>query len=370
MLKNNKVKQSELEDFKKIAIAEERYRKLFDTAEDGILLIDFKTEKIIDANAHLLGVLGYSLDEIIGKKFWEIGTFRDIQSAKVLFEELQFKGSIRHESLPLLTKDGQEIEVEFVSSVYSVGTVKTIQCNIRDITKRNKIANEVDKSRKDLEAFTYSVSHDLRAPLRAIDGFSKILVEEYTPKLDDEGKRIISVIGQSISLMEKLIDDLLILSRTGSQPMTTQEIEMSDMAKVVFEELKKSVPERKITVNFGVLPRAKVDPILMRQVWANLLSNAIKFTRLREEAIIDIGCKTENNMAVYSIKDNGVGFDMQYVGKLFQIFQQLHARGAYEGTGVGLAITKRIVERHDGKVWAEGKVDEGATFYFTLPAVH
>lgn len=354
----------------KLQLLEARYRNLFETAKDGVLLIDSKTEKIIDANPHLLGVLGYSLDEIVGKKFWEIGTFRDIESAKTLFKELQVKGSIRHSDLPLLTKGGQEIEVEFVSSTYSVGTQKTIQCNIRDITERKKIENAIATARKDSEEFTYSVSHDLRAPLRAIDGFSKILVEDYTSKLDDEGRRIISVIGQSISLMERLIDDLLVLSRTGSQPVTTEEIKMDEMAKTVFEELKRAVPERKITINLGSLPRAKVDPILMRQVWANLLSNAIKFTASREEAVIDVSCKTENNMAVYSIKDNGVGFNMKYVDKLFQIFQRLHTRGEYEGTGVGLAITRRIIQRHDGKVWAEGKVDEGATFYFALPAIH
>lgn len=353
-----------------LQLLEARYRNLFETAKDGVLLIDSKTEKIIDANPHLLGVLGYSLDEIVGKKFWEIGTFRDIESAKVLFKELQIKGSIRHEDLPLLTKDGREIEVEFVSSTYSVGTLKTIQCNIRDITERRKIENTMATARKDAEEFTYSVSHDLRAPLRAIDGFSKILVEDYTSKLDDEGRRIISVIGQSIDLMERLIDDLLVLSRTGSQPVTTEEIKMGEMAKDVFEELKRSELGRKITINLEVLPRAKVDPILMRQVWANLLSNAIKFTRSREEAIIDVRCKTENNMVVYSVKDNGVGFNMKYVDKLFQIFQRLHTRGEYEGTGVGLAITRRIIQRHDGKVWAEGKVDEGATFYFALPARH
>lgn len=353
----------------KLLTSEKRYRNLFETSKDGILLIDSETEKIINANPHLLGVLGYSLSEIIGKKFWEIGTFRDIEAAKALFKELQTKGSVRYENLPLLTKAGIEIEVEFVSSLYAVGKVKTIQCNIRDITKRKEIAEEIDIVNKDLEAFSYSVSHDLRAPLRAIDGFSKILVEEYAPKIDDEGKRIISTIRQGVDHMEQLINDLLSLSHSGSQPIKTQEIEMGALILAVFKEVKKTVPQRKITLNLGVIPRVKVDPVLMKQVWVNLFSNAIKFTRARAVTVIDISATTADKVTTYAIKDNGVGFDMKYVDKLFQTFQQLHSQKEYGGTGIGLSIIKRIVERHGGYVWAVGKVDQGATFYFTLPAV-
>lgn len=220
---------------------------------------------------------------------------------------------------------------------------------------------------KELEAFSYSVSHDLRAPLRAISGFSQAVIEDCAPKLDDEGRRYLGLIQENAHRMGRLIDDLLTFSRLGRQQMTNSKIDIETLAKSVFEELFAQEHGRKIKFTVHPSPPIYGDNSMIRQVLVNLLSNAIKFTRTREEAIIEFGYLPKLDEGAYYIKDNGVGFDMQYVGKLFGVFQRLHSAAEFEGTGVGLALVYRIVTRHGGRVWAEGAIDQGATFYFTLP---
>ncbi len=222
---------------------------------------------------------------------------------------------------------------------------------------------------KELEAFSYSVSHDLRAPLRAISGFAQAVVEDYEPRLDDEGKRFLGLIQQNAHKMGQLIDDLLTFSRLGRQQLFESQIDMEAMVKVVFAEQAALTPERKISLAVLPAPPACGDKAMIRQVLTNLISNAIKFTRAREEARIEFGFLPgpEATAGAYYVKDNGVGFDMQYVGKLFGVFQRLHSVSEFEGTGVGLALVYRIITRHGGRVWAEGQVDQGASFYFTLP---
>ncbi|VVB84695.1 Methanogenesis regulatory histidine kinase FilI [uncultured archaeon] len=232
-----------------------------------------------------------------------------------------------------------------------------------ELIKRTK---QLETANKELEAFSYSVSHDLRAPLRAIDGFSRVILEDYTEKVDDEGKRYLNIIRDNTQKMGQLIDDLLTLSRLGRKQMEISEIDMGKLAKEVFDELKAAAPERTVQLDINTLPPAHGDRSMIRQVFVNLLSNAIKFTRPKEKAVIEIGEKIEGNEHAYYVKDNGVGFDMQYINKLFGVFQRLHSAEEFEGTGVGLAIVQRIIHRHGGKVWAEGKLNEGAVFYFTL----
>lgn len=219
----------------------------------------------------------------------------------------------------------------------------------------------------ELEAFSYSVSHDLRAPLRAIDGFSRILLDDYSDKLDPECNRLLNVISRNTFNMGQLIDDLLAFSRLGRQEMKLQEVDMAELAKSVFEELTPMVSDRAISLNVRDLPRSHADGALIQHVFANLLSNAIKFTRMRETAIIDVGYEIEDSENVYYVKDNGVGFDMRFVEKIFGVFQRLHGADEFEGTGVGLAIVQSIIQRHGGRVWADAKVNEGATIYFSLP---
>jgi PAS domain S-box-containing protein len=219
----------------------------------------------------------------------------------------------------------------------------------------------------ELEGFAYSVSHDLRVPLRAIDGFSKILLKEYEGKLDDEGKRYLNLVRENTNKLNLMFDKILALSRMGRQRMTFSEIDMEQLARAAFEELKPAFAGRELTFDVKPLPRCHGDLTMLRQVWASLLDNAIKFTRQKPAATIEVGGRTEGSELIYYVKDNGAGFDMQYADKLFSLFQRLHSVEEFEGAGFGLAIVKRIVTRHGGRVWAEGKVNEGATFYFALP---
>ena len=220
---------------------------------------------------------------------------------------------------------------------------------------------------KELDAFVYSVSHDLRAPLRAITGFSQMLIEDYRDKLDEGGKRQLGVIQNSVRGMGQLIDDLLAFSRLGRKALRKSEINMHTLAYEVTETLQLVEKKQKTRLNVKDLLPALGDRALIREVFVNLLSNAIKYTRPVKEPVIEIDSRTEGNENIYFVRDNGVGFDMKYKEKLFKVFQRLHSTEEFEGTGIGLALVQRIIHRHGGRVWGEGKENEGATFYFSLP---
>jgi signal transduction histidine kinase len=239
----------------------------------------------------------------------------------------------------------------------------------RDLEQRvAERTEQLEVANKELESFSYSVSHDLRSPLRAIDGFSHILLEDYDDKLDDDGKRMLGIVRDNTLRMGQLIDDILKFSRSGRSEINAVEVDMAVLAREVLDELQVGVSKiANLRCEIGELPPARCDRALMHQVFANLLSNAIKFSRTRETPTIEVGGAIEGDEIVYHVKDNGVGFDMQYADKLFGVFQRLHSQEEFEGTGIGLAIVKRIVTRHGGRVWAEGKLEEGATMYFTLP---
>lgn len=226
---------------------------------------------------------------------------------------------------------------------------------------------QLEAANRELEAFSYSVSHDLRAPLRAIDGYTRILLEDYQQLLDDEGKRICSVISEGAHKMSDLIDDLLTFSRLGRSALNPSNIDMEEMAKAVFQELTTAQSRKRIDFQLDSLPPAVGDPALLRQVWVNLLSNSVKFSQKKKRAVIRVRGEKSENETLYSVQDNGVGFDMQYVDKLFGVFQRLHSVKDFEGNGVGLALVQRVIHRHGGRVRAEGETGKGATFYFTLP---
>jgi signal transduction histidine kinase len=220
----------------------------------------------------------------------------------------------------------------------------------------------------ELESFSYSVSHDLRAPLRAIHGFARILLEDHNARLDPEAQRLLGVIDQNTRRMGQLIDDLLAFSRLGRKEIATARVDMTELARLVADELRRGEGDRNgLELRIDSLVPAHGDRALLRQVLSNLLQNALKFTRGRPNARIEVGSRPDGNETVYYVKDNGAGFDARYVDKLFGVFQRLHSAEEFDGTGVGLAIVKRIVQRHGGRVWAEGQLNEGATFYFSLP---
>jgi light-regulated signal transduction histidine kinase (bacteriophytochrome) len=226
--------------------------------------------------------------------------------------------------------------------------------------------SELKTTNEELEAFSYSISHDLRAPLRAINGFSALLQEEYSGLLDEEGNRYLDTLRNSTLRMDRLINDLLSLSRLGRQEIRFQPVNITSMAEQIFADLIKDEPDRVFDFQLADFPLAEADSRLLEILLTNLLSNAIKFTRGREPAVIEFGKQENEETIEYFIRDNGVGFDMEYVDKLFSPFQRLHSEKEFEGTGIGLAIVRRIAKRHGGRVWVEAEPDKGATFFFTL----
>ena len=226
---------------------------------------------------------------------------------------------------------------------------------------------QLETANKELEAFSYSVTHDLKGPLWVIEGFSQRIVAKHSAKLDADGIRMLNVICTNIKRMNYLIDDLLAFSRLGQQQIRKSIIDLSVLTKQVFQQFLVQAPERDLQLTINDMPPALGDPNLINQVMVNLLANAVKYTRPGKTAVIEVGGRTEASETVYYVMDNGIGFDERYADKIFGVFERLHSAGEYEGTGVGLAIVKRIIERHGGRVWAEGKVDKGATFYFSLP---
>jgi signal transduction histidine kinase len=226
---------------------------------------------------------------------------------------------------------------------------------------------QLESANRELEAFSYSVSHDLRTPLRAIDGFSQVVLERFGPQLPEEGRKYLGTIRAGAQKMGALIDDLLTFARLNKQAINKRPFDTAKLVRDVLDELGYPWPDRKIELRLGNLPLSSGDPALLKQVWLNLISNSLKYTRKQPAALIEIGSVQVDGIDAFFIKDNGTGFDMRYADKLFGVFQRFHRAEDYEGTGVGLAIVQRIVHRHGGKVWADAALDRGATFYFTLP---
>jgi PAS domain S-box-containing protein len=360
--------------------SELRYRRLFETAQDGILILNAENGEIADANPFLSDMLGYSKQELLGKKLWEIGFFKDSAASHQAFQILQDKGYVRYEDLPLQNKDERSMAVEFVSNVYTIDGQKVVQCNIRDITERKQAeekirtlneslsqrASELEAANRELDAFSYTVSHDLQAPLRSMLGFSQAIFEDYPDKLDDKGKEYLSYIKESSKQMSGMINDLLKLSRITRGEIQKDTVDLSDLAESVAFRLQRTDQHR--AVKFVIAPGIQVlgDSNLLRVALENLLGNAWKYTAKTQQPVIEFGIIKGNSKKTYFVRDTGVGFNMDYVGKLFRPFQRLHSASEFAGTGIGLASVQRIITRHGGRVWAEGEVGKGATFYFTL----
>jgi signal transduction histidine kinase len=239
--------------------------------------------------------------------------------------------------------------------------------NLKQANERlERRTSELSETNIELESFAYSVAHDLRAPLRQIAGYSNVLVQDFAPRLDAEGLRLLGKIEECAHRMGRLVDDLLNLSKIGRQDLSIQDTQLDSLLRQVVGDLAPECTGRDVEWRIGELSSAECDPGLMKQVFANLLSNAVKYTGKREHAVIQVGETRQNNERVIFVRDNGVGFDMQYVGKLFGVFQRLHKVRDFAGTGVGLAIVQRIIRKHGGRIWAEAKIDQGATFFFTI----
>lgn len=339
---------------------------------------------IVHINNTELEWLGYKSEEVVDTLYFtDVITAECAKVMKQTFPVFKQEGKLKDIEFDLIRKNGTIFPVILNSTAIYDKNGKYIKSRstIFDNTERKFSENKIKELNKDLEtniskleavnneleSFSYSVSHDLRAPLRAIAGYAQILQEDYEVKLDQEGKKAIATIVKNAQRMGQLIDDLLSFSQYGRTEIVKSNFTMNKLIESVLFELTKEVPDRKIEVNLHALEPCTVDATLMKQVWINLLSNAIKYTRPKEISTIEIGSYTTEEENVYYIKDNGVGFDMQYVSKLFGVFQRLHKTSEFEGTGVGLAIVQRIIKRHGGHVWAEASINQGASFYFSLP---
>jgi PAS domain S-box-containing protein len=359
-------------------------RNLIEASLDPLVTIS-PEGKITDVNRATEDATGVPREKLVGTDFAEY--FTEPAQARAGYEQVLAAGFVRDFPLTMRHVSGRQMDVLYNATVYrnECGELQGVFAAARDVTDRKRVEEEIHRlnaelerrvaertaqlqsAYQELEGFAYSVSHDLRAPLRAIDGFSRILLEEYEGKLDAEGGRLLHVVRDNTRRMAQLIDDILAFSRAGRAEMSMRAIDMKALVADVFAEQREAAGAREIVLELGDLPVALGDRAAVRQVVVNLLANAIKFTRTRERAAIAVEGRLERGRAVYAVRDNGVGFDMRYAAKLFGVFERLHAADAFEGTGIGLAIVKRIVTRHGGEVWAEGKAGEGATFRFSLP---
>ena len=316
----------------------------------------------------------YSDDNVKG--FFEVTVYQSVSNCvNVDFIEISDRKRAEKEAQDAQLETSRLLEVAEKSGRAMLSVVedeRLVRNEIRNLNRglERKVierTSQLELANKELEAFSYSVSHDLRAPLRHINGFIDLLSSQFSDSLSEKGIDYLNIIKDSARQMGLLIDDLLLFSRTSRQELVKSSIDMNLIYEEVLLELSRYTPNRKIEWIESRLPPVYCDPSLIKQVWVNILSNAIKFTQKKEKAVIEIGYIENENDFVFSVRDNGVGFDMKYANKLFGVFQRLHSKADYEGTGIGLANVQRIIQRHGGRVWAEAATDKGATFYFTLP---
>jgi PAS domain S-box-containing protein len=357
-----------------LRLSEARYRRQFETAPDGILLLDAETGQVVDANPFMQVLLGYSLDEFMGKKVWEIGPFKGIEASKTIFAELNVKDSVRYESMSLERNDGSRVEAEFISNAYFADKRRLIQCNIRDITERRhleKLAEEriaeLARSNAELGQFGYVASHDLQEPLRAVASCVQLLQKRYAGQLDARADEFIAHSVAGIKRMETLINDLLAYSRVGTEAQPLVPTDCESLLQNVLADLSMAIVESGAVVTHDPLPTLEADSTQLAQIFQNLIGNAIKFHGNRPP-LIHVGAEKNAGVWTVSVTDNGIGIEPQYFERVFQVFQRLHTRKEYQGTGIGLAICKKIVERHGGRLWIESQPEQGSVFRFTLPA--
>lgn len=348
-------------------------RDLYDNAPCGYLSVNSNIF-LSNMNQTLLDWMGYTREEVIDRmKFEDLLSPESraafLQNFERNFEKFKQNGTISDLEFEFQRKNGTTFSALINSTAIfnEHGEFIKSRSTAIDNTERKKAENKIKMLNRELEAFTYSVSHDLRAPLRSIAGYTQILEEDYGNKLGGDGMRVTQIITNNSKRMGQLIDELVDFSQVGRRELSHVDLNMNELVQGITHELKTNSGDRKINIRQLPLKPSKGDSGMVRQVWVNLISNALKYSRNKEVTEIEIGSFDKEEQTCYYIRDNGAGFDMQYVNKLFGVFQRLHKMTEFEGSGVGLALVRTIIKRHGGYVWGEGKVDEGATFYFTLP---
>ncbi len=336
--------------------------------ESDIVAITNTKGIITKVNNKFCDISGYSIEELIGQDHRIINSgYHSKEFIRDLWVTIAngkiWKGDIKNKA-----KNGTYywVDTTIVPFLDEQGKPYQYLAIRADITERKRTEEQLQAVNNELEAFSYSVSHDLRAPLRAVDGYAGIMKEDYGKMLDEEGNRLLRAIQHNAKKMGDLIDDLLAFSRLGKKEITKTNINMNELIKRVLIDINKSTFHN-TKINIATLHKVKADNSLLHQVMFNLISNAIKYSSKKEQPVVEISSEEKENEIFFTIKDNGAGFDMRFVHKLFGVFQRLHSQGEFDGTGVGLAIVKRIIVRHGGKIWAEGEVDKGAIFRFALP---
>jgi PAS domain S-box-containing protein len=364
-----------------LKLSERKFSLIFHSSPEWIAISTLKEGRMLDVNEAFLATTGYARDEVIGKTSLELGLWVDPGERAGMVKLLRDRGAIRdHETLFRL-KSGEVRTVLRSAELVELDGEECVINVTRDITERKRAEKEIEKlneelarrvselqdANRELDAFSFSVSHDLKAPLITVGGFAQRLLKKYQDVLDPAGQDMLRNIHLNVRKMENLISDLLSLSRSGRQKMDLSRVDMEDLIRSAFRDLMETVSGRDVQLKLQPLPAAYADRSLIRQVIINLLSNSIKFTRPRDTGLIEVGAIPGNNSVVYFIKDNGVGFDMAQADKLFEAFKRGHNSSDFEGTGIGLSIVNRIITRHGGTLRAEAKTGEGATFYFELP---
>ncbi|MFT3891074.1 MAG: PAS domain S-box protein [Anaerolineales bacterium] len=365
--------------------SQENFARAFNSNPAALAITHVKDGKFLIVNESYTDVMGYLPEEILGHSVAELNIYVNPEERNQLISQLREHGRVRNHELLVHSKSGEykslmvsmepilyDKEESILSTFIDITEKKQVEEQIRQLNEDLEArvierTSQLAAANKELESFSYSVSHDLRAPLRAIDGYTNILLEDYETILDEEGKRICGIISRETKRMGRLIDDLLSFSRMGRREIYFQRIDMKAMVDSVLDELLRGVDRSRFDIHVGDLQAVTGDSALLRQVWVNLLSNAIKFTSKKTRALIQVDSVESEEGVLYSVRDNGAGFEMEYANKLFGVFQRLHGESEFEGTGVGLAIVQRVIHRHDGRIWAESKVNEGTTFHFVLP---
>jgi PAS domain S-box-containing protein len=363
---------------KRVEEQQRRAHALLEAAPDAIVICD-SSGAIQLVNAQTERLFGYPRSKLIGHPVELLvpellvpERFRDRQPGNFTSPPEEKMGT--QLDLYGLRSDGGEFPVEISLSPLETEDGVLVSAAIHDVTERKRAqmeelerANkELERANKELESFSSSVSHDLRAPLRTVDGFTRILVDEYAANLPPEASRYIGLVRSGTEQMGRLVDGLLSFSRLGRQKLRTRPVSTHQLVQEALDTLEQDQEGRLIEFVVGELPACEADPTLLKQVFANLLSNAVKFTAGRSPAVVEIGSELRDGERTWYVRDNGAGFDMKYADKLFGVFQRLHRSEDYEGTGIGLATAERIVSRHGGRIWGESEPEKGATFYFTL----